>query len=58
MSSDELKEKLGERQTRMVVKWLNENRIPWMKDRKGRPITTLSAIEKVLMREAEEEVAF
>ena len=51
LSNQELREKLGERQNRQVVKWLQDNRIQFIYDRKRRPITTLSAIERVLMNE-------
>lgn len=58
LSNEELKEKVNAGQERMLVRWLNEHRIPWMKDRQGRAITTLSAIEKVLFEETSEEVDF
>ena len=51
LSNQELREKLGERQNRQVIKWLQDNRIQFIYDRKRRPITTLSAIERVLMNE-------
>ena len=58
LSNEELREKVNAHQERTLVRWLNEHRIPWIKDRQGRAITTLSAIEKVLFAESDEEVDF
>ena len=51
LSNEELRSKLDEKQNSRVVKWLQENRIRFLYDHKRRPITTLSAIERVLLNE-------
>lgn len=58
LSNAELKAKLNAAQNQQVIKWLNTRRIPWDRDAKGNPITTLNAIEKYLLKETEEEVSF
>lgn len=58
LSNAELKEKVDIHQEPKLRKWLNANRVQWMKDGKDRAITTLSAIEKVLFKESENEVDF
>jgi hypothetical protein len=59
LSNDDLRAKLGEKQNQRVIRWLQENRIQFLYDAKRRPITTLSAIERVLMnRQATDEVDF
>ena len=34
LSNEELRKKLGAKQERQVIKWLNENRVKWWKDAK------------------------
>ena len=59
LSNKELRDKLEEKQNSRVVKWLQENRIRFTYDLKRRPITTLSAIERVLFNEqSTDEVDF
>lgn len=58
LSNAELREKVGTKQDKPLIQWLNANRVAWMKDKNGKPITTISAIERVLFKETEEEVDF
>lgn len=60
LSNEELREKVNVYQDKPLIKWLNANRVKWMKDQKGRPITTIGAIERVLFadNDGEEEVDF
>ena len=55
LSNEELREKAKAHQEKSLVKWLNENRIKWIRDRRGRAITTVSAIEKVLFQEGDDD---
>ena len=50
LSNQELRDKLEEKQNSRVVKWLQDHRIRFTYDCKRRPITTLSAIDRVLFR--------
>ena len=50
LSNQELREKLDGKQNRHIVKWLQDHRIRFTYDCKRRPITTLSAIDRVLFR--------
>ena len=58
LSTEQLRAKVGVRQDKPLIRWLNENRVSWMKDAAGRPITTIAAIERVLFAESSEEVDF
>jgi hypothetical protein len=58
LSNAELRTKLNCGQDAQIIKWLNERRIKWDKDTKKRPITTLSAIERYLLKENTSEVDF
>ena len=58
ISNAELKSKLGTKQDAQVIKWLNENHVKWLRDKNRRPITTISAIERVLFKESGDEVSF
>ena len=58
LSNDELKTKLNAKQDAQVIKWLNKRGIPWDRDAKNHPITTLSAIDKHINKESAEKVDF
>lgn len=58
ISNVELKEKLNCGQDAKLIRWLEERRIKWDKDTKGRPFTTLSAIEQYLFKTAGNKVDF
>jgi hypothetical protein len=55
VSNAELREKLDAKQDAKVIKWLNDNRIRWTRDAKGRAVTTIEAINQALLRNAEDE---
>ena len=58
ISNQELKEKLNCKQDAKLIKWLNDRHIKWDYDTKHKPITTLSAIERHLFKEPDNEVDF
>ena len=60
LSNAELRAKIDVHQDKPLIEWLNANRVRWIRDKKGRPITTLAAIEKVLFKQqrGDDEVDF
>lgn len=59
ISNAELREKLDAKQDAKVIKWLNDNRVRWTRDAKGRAVTTIEAINQALLKKADEdEVSF
>ena len=60
LSNAELRAKIDVHQDKSLIRWLNANRVRWIRDKKGRPITTLAAIEKVLFKQqrGDDEVDF
>lgn len=59
VSNAELREKLDIHQDTKLIKWLNANRIQWVRDGKKRPITTTEAINQALLEKREtDEVSF
>jgi len=59
ISHTELRDKIGAKQDAKVIKWLNDNRIRWTRDAKGKPITTSEAVNAALLRKSDEsEVSF
>jgi hypothetical protein len=44
----QLQEYAGRKRPQDVVRWLNDRRIAWTTDGKGRPVTTLTQIDKAL----------
>lgn len=45
LSNANIREYLDTKQNNVIIRWLNDRRIPWTIDTKGRPIMTLAAIE-------------
>ncbi|MEO1080159.1 MAG: hypothetical protein AAFY29_11445 [Pseudomonadota bacterium] len=58
LSYEALKVRANARQEKALIRWLKKNRIRWMRDAKGKPITTIAANEKVMNAESDEEVDF
>lgn len=50
LSFDELAEKVGTRKVLAIKAWCARNRVKWLPDYKGRPITTLAALDRSLAR--------
>ncbi len=59
MSFEKLKEFLGYERPSDVIKWLDNNHIPWLPAKNKEPVTTMSAINKAIIGdEDDDEIEF
>lgn len=57
LTHEDLKDWANIRSKAKLTRWLNENRVAYTFDAKGRPITTLDQLNKALAGEEHESIA-